>query len=424
MPGSVRSYCQDLGEGLVMAEAAGMADVERLAAFNAAVHGVSEGREGHMSRVLMLEHPATRLDQWLYVEDQRAGRILSSLCLFPWTWQYDGVTLRAGEMGFVGTLEAYRHRGLVRALCGRFEAMLQEGGYDLSPIQGIPYFYRQFGYEYAMPLEAQWQIDLGRIPDGPTGRVSVRLATIDDRPALAQMYDEAASDLNIHTVRDEATWGYLFGSSQQTDMAAESWLLTDLDGQPAGYFRITREGFGTGLIVSEVSRLGHAAALTTLVHLKRLATERGKPNIRFNLPAGCSLVRLAADCGARDEGGYAWQIRLPDCAALLKKMAPLFERRLACSAFAGLSQSLTLNLYREAFGLCFRAGRLTEVQRLGFREGGDLRLPPALMAPLLLGYRSWRELAAAHHDVLVARAARSLADTLFPVVSSFIYTIY
>ena len=427
MLSSAHAFRQDLGRGLALASVAGIDDIERLAAFNEIVHGAAPMHEagvGQLSRTWMLAHPSTCLDQWLYVEDTTTGQIVASLCLFPWVWQYEDVTLRAGEMGVVGTLEAYRHRGLIRTLNARFGALLCEGGYDLSHVQGIPYFYRQFGYEYAIPLEAQWQIEPYRIPDAPAGGYSVRQATLDDLPALMQLYDEAAGDLSIHAVRDEAIWRFLFGPSQQTELAAETWMLTDAAGEPAGYFRITHEGFGSGLIVSEVSRLGRAPAMAALAHMKRLALERGKPYIRFNLPAGCSLVQLATDYGARDAGGYGWQIRLVDAAAFLAKMAPIFERRIAGSPFAGLSQTVTVDLYREAFGLRFEVGRLVAVERLGFHEGGDVRLPPALISPLLLGSRSWRELAGAYHDVLVREDAHSLADALFPKAPAFIYTIY
>ena len=66
-----------------------------------------------------------------------------------------------------------------------------------------------------------------------------------------------------------------------------------------------------------------------------------------------------------------------------------------------------------------------EVESLGFSDrGGCIRLPPLLLAPLLLGYRSYQELAQAHHDVSVGGELQYLVDVLFPKVSSFIYTIY
>jgi GNAT superfamily N-acetyltransferase len=143
------SYQKALQGSLVLKSIASERDVERVAAFHGLIH--DQGVAG-MVRELVLHHPNTRPEHWLYVEDKATGQVVSSLCLIPWAWQYQGVEIKTGEMGIVGTLEAYRHRGLIRALVERFKELLREGGYDLSQIQGIPYFYRQFGYEYAMPL--------------------------------------------------------------------------------------------------------------------------------------------------------------------------------------------------------------------------------------------------------------------------------
>jgi hypothetical protein len=102
------------------------------------------------------------------------------------------------------------------------------------------------------------------------------------------------------------------------------------------------------------------------------------------------------------------------------------EQRVAASPFAGLTQEVILNLYVETLVLHFADGRLTGVDRCD-GAGGDgphLRLPPLLLAPLALGYRSFDELRQAHHDVGANPPMRSLVDVLFPKVKSFLYTIY
>ena len=417
---SPKPYRQELDDELALKSVADERDAERLAAFNGVIHG--EGVAA-MTRALIFHHPNTRPEHWLFVEEKTTSQVVSSLCLIPWTWYYEDVALKAGEMGVVGTLEAYRRRGLVRALVARFDELLREGGYDLSHIQGIPYFYRRFGYEYAIPLEADLRVETHLISDAPL-RYTFRLATLDDLPALMQLYDEAAQDLCISAVRDEAAWRYLLGPSLQTEMIAETWLILDEAGQPAGYFRFPQHGFGEGLIVNEVSHLSSDASLATLRQLKALAAGRDKPYIRLNVPAGSALAQVARYRGAHEAGTYAWQIRLMDVGRLLQKLAPVLERRIAASPFAGLRQKVCLNLYREAFELRFKEGKLAAVEPLGFSRRAGIRIPPLLVAPLLLGYRSREELAQAHHDVSVWRKWRHLVDVLFPKVTSFIYTIY
>jgi GNAT superfamily N-acetyltransferase len=399
-------------------------DVERMGEFNGIIHGDPVNA---MTRILILDHPYTRPDHFIYVEDESTGRIVSSICLIPWRWRYEDVDLKSGEMGICGTLPDYRNRGLVRALMKRHKALLRENDCDLSHIQGIPYFYRQFGYEYAMPLEGGWRVENYQPPTTPPEFASgytFRQATLDDIPVLKRLYDEAAYDLSISAFRDEAEWAYLMGPGMETEPAAETWFIMDPSGQIAGYWRIALLGFGDGLNISEVSRLSSAAAVALLCQLRQMAIERNKPHIRLNIHQNSSLMQMAVAWKSNNLGTYAWQMHIPDVARLLLKIAPVLERRLASSPFAGLTQTIRMNLYRETIEINFSAGKLIEAKSIGFTNEGDFSLPPLLFAPLVLGYRSREELSQNYPDVGIWDHWRYLVDVLFPKMQSFIYTIY
>jgi hypothetical protein len=123
-------------------------------------------------------------------------------------------------------------------------------------------------------------------------------------------------------------------------------------------------------------------------------------------------------------GTYAGQIHGPDFGALLRALGPVLGRRLADSPFAGLSREVRVGLYRRTLALRFDSGRLTAVTDVGFTEGETVRFPPLQFIPLVLGYRSWEELAAVYPDVSIAPTARLLIETLFPRMTAFFYTVY
>ena len=412
---------QPLGDNLILKTVANSDDAERLDAFNTSIHGPGTAL---FTRELILHHPNTRPEHWLFIEDRASNRIVCSLALIPWTWQYEDATLNAGEMGIVGTAEEYRRRGLIRVLDRHFKTLLRDGEYDLSHIQGIPYFYRQLGYSYAIPLERGWQLDLHQIPDPADSPWRFRLATADDIPHLARLFEHAAAALSIRAVRDEAIWRYLFEHNPRTDTAREFWLIEDVGGAPAGYWGIELHGFGTGLNLCETSTLTQPMGAAVLPFLKQLAAQRDKPYIRLNLPTSTTLIQIARAWGGQDLGTYAWQIHIPDAARLLRKLAPVLERRIAASPFAALTQDVVLSLYRCAVTLKFVEGRLVGVENTRAQEGEDIQIPPDVFAPLVLGYRDREELAKAHHDLSIWGQSRYLIDTLFPKVPSFIYTIY
>lgn len=409
-----------LESGLVIKSIHHMDDVDRLSAFIGTIHG---DLVAQMTRHLIVDHPHTRPEHWLFAEDTATREIVSMLCLIPWDWHFDSVALRCGELGIVGTHPDYRRRGLSRALTQRHHELLREGGYDLSHIQGIPYFYRQFGYDYAIPLEGGWRVELHAVPEKDDSAFTFRQATEADIPVLMGFFDAAAGDVAIGARRDEATWRYLFGASMQTETAAETWLVLDQTGQPAGYYRIGYYGFSDGLIVNEGSRFSHAAAEAVLAQCKALAVTRALPYIHLKLPANHVLIHTAKHMSAHDTGTYAWQMLVPDKANLLQKLAPVFERRMNESAFAGWSGLYVMNLFREAFEMRFEGGKLVAVSAVGFREGGDIHLPPVAFAPLVLGYRTIDELNHIYHDAS-CWDKHGLADVLFPKMDSYLYTIY
>ena len=414
-------YRHPLASGLVLRTATDARDVERVAEFNGSIHGPEVTS---FTRHLFIHHPHTRGGDLIFVEDEESEQVVSSLCLIPWTWNYEGVDIPTGEMGIVGTLEAYRRRGLIRAQVDLFRQRLRERGCLLSQIQGIPHYYRQFDYEYALPLEGGLRLETRHVPTPPDDVFTFRLATPDDLPILMRLYDEAARDLALRAVRDEKTWRYLLDHTQGTETECENWLVQNTDGQTVGYVRLPKHHFGEELVVNEVSGLGFDAALAALDHVKTLVTERGEPGIRLNLPAGCTLMRLARSLGAYDMGTYAWQIHVPDVVALLRALTPVLERRVAGSPFAGMTRDVRLGLYRETLELRFRTGKLAEVANLDPAGDEAICFPPLQFIPLVLGYRTWEELHVTYPDASVAPAWRLLVDTLFPKVASFVYMIY
>ncbi len=411
---------QTLPDGLVMRSARDESDLQAVAELHSTVHGPGVGV---LARDLFVRHPDTRPADLIFVEDEQ-GCIVSSLCLIPWDWRYSGVALPVGEQAIVATREDYRGRGLIRAQEDHFKRRLVARGCLLSHVEGIPYFYRQFGYEYALPLEGGLKLELGQVPE-PFGEApAFRLAGPDDVPVLQRLYDAAAQELAIHVARSRAVWRYLLETVAGSEAACETWLIERGGEGVVGYLRLPQHHFGEELAVNEVSLLDYASATAALAHLKSLAEARHTPGIRLNLPAGCTLMRLAQSLGARDLGTYAWQIYVPDVPALLRALIPVFEQRIGNSPFAGLTLDVSISFYREASLLSFEAGRLVDVKAAGQTDDCQLRCPPRAFVPLLLGHRSIDEQASAYPDLVVARRWRLLVDTLFPKVSGFLYSPY
>jgi len=149
---------KDFGNGLILRHATST-DVEDLVAFNAKIHSEAgpdkpDEKIGAWVHDLMTKpHPTTDINDFTIVEDTVSGKIVSSMNLIPQTWRYEGIEFEVGRPELVGTDPEYRKRGLVRA---QFEVIHQwsaERGHKVQAITGIPYYYRQFGYEMGLALD-------------------------------------------------------------------------------------------------------------------------------------------------------------------------------------------------------------------------------------------------------------------------------
>jgi predicted N-acetyltransferase YhbS len=416
---------RELGNGLAIKTADSDADVERVAKFDSVVF---DDKVGDLCRHLFTNHPNTKISDLIFIENEK-GEVVSSLCLIPWEWDYDGITIKVGEMGIVGTAEEYRQRGLIRSQVEYFKQLLNERESDISIIQGIPYFYRQFGYEYSVPLERNCIIELYQIPDyseNEKPKLAYRIAEKKDISAIQKLYNESSKSLGIHSLKDEKIWHYLAEYNPETCTSADIWLAEDMSGQIVGYFLIAKHPFGDALSVAEVSRLSYDNALDVLRHLKKLAIENNKPNIRLNIQSNCELVKTAIHHGAIDRGVYAWQINIPDMVRFLKTISPVLERRLADSPFSGLTEKIRIGFYTEKVAISFENGNITNVEKLELSDNRHepIRIPPGSAVPLFLGCRDREELCGLWKDMGASPKYSYLFDVLFPKMESYIYTIY
>ena len=148
---------RDLGDGLVMRRSIA-ADAQAIAEFNSWVQGDPdaphpiEGETYWALDLLRGNHPTFREDDFTIVEDTTTGKIVSVTNLIDQIWSYSGIRFGVGRPESVGTLPEYRNRGLVRAQFDVLHRWSAERGHLVQGITGIPYYYRQFGYEMALDL--------------------------------------------------------------------------------------------------------------------------------------------------------------------------------------------------------------------------------------------------------------------------------
>lgn len=415
-----------LGDGLVLRAVESDADAEKVIAINAEIHGPGEGRIVH--HWLLEGHPTIFREGWLYVEDQATGQAVATLCLLPTTWCYGGQPLPVAELGFVATLPDYRRRGLQRVLSEAFDQLAVECGYTLAAIEGIPGFYGQFGYEYAVPLESKFELEFDQVPGEPAlAEFTTRPATLEDVPALHKLYDASIAPLDLSAPRDTALWRHQLAVPEGINFYGTTTVI-ERGRRVVGYLRWNDDDWSDRLRILELAVDGGTGARERILAALRFARDQGqasdKRGLRLCLPADHPAVALARYLGAADRGHYGWQMKVLDPVDFIWAIKPTLEARLAGSLLAGHSGALVFELYRSRLTLRFESGRLVEASVAPGEVQTDAGMTLKQATQLWLGWRSREALEEWYPDFWSRDAARHLLDVLFPQAQAYIYTPY
>jgi hypothetical protein len=376
--------------------------------------------------------------------------LVASTTFWRHTWSYAGIPFGVTRPELVAADPAYRNRGLIRAVFEMIHARGAAEGHLLQGITGIPYFYRQFGYEYVLDLGGSRTTYFSLIPakkgDEPEP-CTLRRARVEDIDRITALYNlrRSASLLWHEAPVDRwrqviAAWDDPAVRDQDVLLAANSgqyWMILNAAEEICGYVWIAARRWSGALLVHELA-LAPGTDLHRLVPslLRALrAYGQGVPAVKADMPP-CSeiefglgrthpLYDLLGDALApKVEPPYAWYIRIPDVPAFLRLIAPALEERLAQSVLAGYTGDLKIDLYRGGLRLRFEQGKLATAEPWRPPIHGDedtaLGCPPLTFLQLLLGYRSLDELRAIFPDIWVKDEHRLLITTLFPKKPSMV----
>ena len=432
------AYRRDLGDGLLLRWSAAD-DVERVAACYQ--QGFRRSAEAPLSWSIPLwvrdmfsgRHPHIGPRDFAVVEDTRSGALVAATCLLRYTVEYEGIPLAFGRPEMVASLQEYRHRGLIRAIFELIHARSEAEGDQLQGITGIPYYYRQFGYEFAAELDYASTVYFPAIPklkEGADEPYTLREATIGDVALLRRLWDRERAGTSLSTVVEDAYWRWrLEGMHPEGLERQRPLLIVDREGGAVGSALLAPGRWGVEMYVDSLvtdEGVPLVAVMPSLLRgLTALAdtTRAARPDVP---PAGAIAFRLPTThpVHAALHGipavvrpyTYDWYLRVPDLPAFIRTIAPALERRLAASPQAGYSGELTLDFYRGGLRLAFEQGRLTAAEdwsRPVYGEG-KAGFPPLVFLRLLFGNRDLSELRAFYSDVWAEGEADPVLRALFP----------
>jgi predicted N-acetyltransferase YhbS len=355
--------------------------------------------------------PSDGVDARLLMTDPDAGcewvgvatdgeRIVSTATLMDETVTLAGLDIPAGQVEQVATDTEYEGRGLVRQLMGWAHDRSAERGHLVQVMIGIPYFYRQFGYTYSIPVKQTRP--LVKKPEPVAGH-TIRRATEADIPALDRFQRDAQQGVDLHMGHSTPCWRWLIDRTGTT-----TWIV-ERDGIPVSTGRSTPPEEGD-VVLGEIAGIDDDAvkALVQLVNPDQVV-ER--------------LPVLEQYLEARRPGLEQYLVRIPDVPKLFEHLRPVFTKRLRGQEPA----DVLLGFYRTHVRFRWDGTDIGPYEwggtMMGPGEEGGAGIAPDLLAPLLFGPHGIDGLRRWFSDVYPGPNF-DLMNALFPPVTSDLLTFY
>ncbi len=379
------------------------------------------------------------------IEDvgKEGNPLVACTCLWRREWEYDGIAFGVGQPEYVATHPDYRNRGLIRKLFEMVHARSEAEGHLVQGITGITYFYRQFGYEYALELEGRKTTYLSLIPktqESTPEPYSLRTATPEDIPLLMDLYNGQRSASMVWSITSERFWRYQIQEEKDPTIVGKQMcvrMIVDNAGEVQGYLMVATKRWGKSLdvyalnIAAGVSWQAVTLPLLRMLQAYGMQIPSARPDvplfheISFWLGSAHPVYEVLGEALAPYyEPPYAWYVRVPDVLAFIRHIAPVLEKRIANSAAAFYTGEFTLDFFRGGMHMVFDKGHITRIEPWrapAYQNTADASCPALVFLQLLFGYRSLDELRYAFPDVRVENSnAEVLLNALFPKKFSWV----
>jgi hypothetical protein len=381
-------------------------------------------------------HPSVAPGDFLVAEDLVTGRAVASLVGLRQDWSLAGVRLPVAQVELVGTAPAHRGNRLTERMFTALHRRYAADGVPVQMIEGIPYFYRRLGYDYALANDGAPALPAAGLPatghDRPGG-LTVRAATTADADALADVDRHLADGDALTCPRDAAVWRYEVAGRRPADLSRRVVTVLTDGSEVRGYLVHGARLSGAGELAVFAAACTEAtdwprAATAMHAHLRdagqKYATsgERSFTAVRPLLNPDHPLVRLGPPGVPRRPRG--WYVRAEDPAALLVRLRPLLSARWHAAGLRWPEPTMTIDTYGRAARLEFVDGELSTVTagRGVVSPSTDAAthaaVPPTALLQLLLGHRSLYDVLDFWPDcVLRDRLTEQFLNAAFPTVS-------
>ena len=321
---------------------------------------------------LVVEGDGAGIDGTAVVEQD--GKAVATATLLDETIVVGDTPLPIGQVELVAAHTDYEHRGYVRALMGWCHERSAQRGQVAQVMIGIPYFYRRFGYVYAIPMHPYALLQA--LPEVDPA-VEVRPATDSDIPEMAGLQERLQQSFDLYMPHGDETWRWLL------EREGTEQLVATRRHEFIGCARTTPFTGNEPMLVAEIAA-SEPAAVAAL-----LATAMGPDGAReTTVELRPGVPGLAALLGPPLRADW-YYVRIPDVPNLFAALRPELERRLQRSEFATSDRVVEISFWESQLAFPIANGHVGPITTGGPRQiivaDGGSGIPPDAVAHLTFG---------------------------------------
>lgn len=344
------NYRRELGGGLIQRWSA-VEDRENIAQLCGMVFRDREDEPINIHAVVSVQRhmsgdfPLMGPGDYAVIEDthNEGNPLVACTCLWRQEWEYEGIAFGVGQPEYVVTLPEYRNRGLIRALFEMLHTRSEAEGHLVQVITGISYFYRQFGYEYALELGGRRVTYLSLIPRAQASTpepYTLRAATNEDIPLLMELYDRLRSASMVSSIATERFWRYQVEEEQDPTVGKQICvrMIVNDAGVVQGYVMVAIRRWGNSLNVYALNLAAGVNWQAVVPPLLRALQAYGMQipvpdpdapplnEISFVLGSAHPVYEALGETLAPFyEAPYAWYVRVHDVLAFIRHILPAWR---------------------------------------------------------------------------------------------------
>lgn len=347
------------------------------------------------------------------------GRDVSWLTVIDYNIRVGNSVLRMAGIAGVGTKEDCRYKGYSRNLMEDTTSYMQQQGYDIALLFGIPDFYYKFGYAVCLAEQAfimnPKQNDY--LNSENTYSLKIREAVDSDVQDIISMYNANNNSRTFTLVRYPE---YFKGFPKQhgDGTPINTHIIEDLNGF-AGYFTTHVEL--QSLTVMELECANSHYFEFILKYLLSMVQQKELTDLKLIMPIShqfasfCKKFNCMQFVGyKRCEGGMG---RVLNQKSMFNKLLTELSNRLLNSKYNGISAVIHIITETETTELGINNGQIEFV--ISSIPDHSITLPQTKLIQLISGYRSASDLSL-DSDVKIY-GERSLFDVLFPDLQPYVW---